>query len=82
MWTPQQTFLRVTVYNVKKQMLGKGSPIRLAYAMIPFSALRNGYRNVSMRDANGCKIAFCKMLWHVRTSHTHLPPLQPLPSSP
>ena len=36
-------------------------------------ALRGGYRVCHMRDADGCKIAFCKLLVHVRSSHTHLP---------
>ena len=34
----------------------------LCYVTVPACALRCGYRNVPMRDANGCKIAFCKMV--------------------
>jgi len=52
----------------------------LCFTTLPIAALRTGYRNVPLRDRNGCKIAFCRMLWHVRQSHTH-PPRLAQPSS-
>ena len=52
-------------------MLGKGSPIRLAYAMI-FSTLRNGYRSLPLLSPSGCPIDACTLFVHIETKP--LPP--------
>ena len=67
---PELAVIRVSVWDRSR---ASAEPQFLCYVSIPACALRSGYRNAPMRDANGCKIAFCKMLWHVRQSHTHLP---------
>ena len=66
---PEMAVLRAAVWDRRPG----GEPQFLCYVTMPACALRTGYRNVPMRDKHGCKIAFCKMLWHVRTSHTHMP---------
>lgn len=67
---PELAVIRCSVWDRP----GNGAPERfLCYVTLPACALRTGYRVVQMRDTDGCKVAFCKMLWHVRTSHTHLP---------
>ena len=67
---PEMAVLRVSVWD---RPPSGGDARFLCYASLPACALRTGYRNVPMRDRDGCKVAFCKMLWHVRTGHTHLP---------
>ena len=69
---PDLAVVRVTVWD--GPATPELPPKFLCYAALPFAALRAGYRNVPMRDKDGCKVAFCKLLWHVRRSHTHLPP--------
>ena len=70
---PELAVLRCTVWDRSPRKNGGNRHAFLCYGALPACVLRPGYRNVPMRDANGCKIAFCKMLWHVRSSHTHLP---------
>ena len=45
---PQHAFLRLSVYNCRKQLLGKGSRVLLGQAMLPVAALRGGYRSFSL----------------------------------
>lgn len=69
---PEMAVIRFSVWD--RPPSTSSEPRFICHACLPACALRTGYRNVSMRDRDGCKIAFCKMLWHVRTSHTHVPP--------
>ena len=43
------TLLKVSIYNSKSSLLGKGSKVLLAYAMVPVCALRNGFRSLPLR---------------------------------
>ena len=55
---PEMAVLRLSVWDRP----GGGAAERfLCYATMPACALRGGYRIVHMRDADGCKIAFCKL---------------------
>ena len=55
-WSPEQTLLKVSIYNSKSSLLGKGSKVLLAYAMVPVCALRNGFRSLPLRSPLGCPI--------------------------
>ena len=72
---PELAVLRFAVSDKQAAaVLANNTPKDFAYAAIPVSALRSGYRSVPLRDKNGCLIAFSTLLIHVRQSHTHLPP--------
>ena len=62
---PELCVVRCSVWD--KQPAGE-PPKFLCYVTMPLCALRSGYRNVTMRDVHGAKIAFCKMLWQDRKS--------------
>ena len=67
---PELAVVRFSVWDRP----GGDAPERfLCCATLSASAFRSGYRVLQMRDVNCCKIAFCKMLVHVRFSHTHPP---------
>ena len=46
----------MSIYNSKSSLLGKGSKVLLAYAMVPVCALRNGFRSLPLRSPLGCPI--------------------------
>ena len=68
---PDVAVLRLSVYDRSR---ATDAPSLLCSAALPAAALRPGYSNAPLRDADGCKVAFCKLLLHVRVSNTH-PPL-------
>lgn len=69
---PDLAVLRCSVWDAGPTAASE--PKFLCYASLPVAAIRAGYRNVPMRDEHGCRIAFCKLLWHVRLANTHVPP--------
>jgi hypothetical protein len=62
---PQHAFLKVSVYNCRKQLIGKGSRQLLCQAMLPVAALRGGYRNFALKSPHGCPIQECALLAHL-----------------
>ena len=70
--------LKVSIYNSKSSLLGKGSKVLLAYAMVPVCALRNGFRSLPLRSPLGCPIEACTLFVHLAADPINLaPPPQP-----
>ena len=69
-WSPEQTLLKVSIYNSKSSLLGKGSKVLLAYAMVPVCALRDGFRSLQLRSPHGCPIEACTLFVHLALTLT------------
>ena len=77
-WSPEQTLLKVSIYNSKSSLLGKGSKVLLAYAMVPVCALRDGFRSLQLRSPHGCPIEACTLFVHLAADPIAVaPPQQP-----
>lgn len=80
-YTPEQSFIKLSVYNCRKQVMRQGSKQLLAYEAALVGALRPGYRAVQLRCPNGgSPIESCTLLVHVVM--TPLPPRETLSLSP
>lgn len=72
-YTPDSSFLKLSVYNARHQLMGKPGRQLLAYEAALVGALRPGYRSVQMRCPNGgSPIESCSLLVHIE-----LTPLEP-----
>jgi hypothetical protein len=72
-YTPEQTFIKLSVYNCRRQVMRQGSKQLLAYEAALVGALRPGYRAVQLRCPNsGSPIESSTLLVHLEM--TPLPP--------
>jgi len=75
-YTPDQTFLKLSVINCRTQVMRQGSRQLLAYEAALVGALRPGYRAVPLRNpSGGAPIESCSLLVHIEM--TPLPPKRP-----
>ena len=63
--TPEHSFLKLSVYNNREKLMGRGGKRLLGYAMAPVAVLRPGYRTLQLIAPTGNPIEACTIFFRL-----------------